>query len=114
VENEKILTYILEHYGVSGLFMAYIFWEKFLHPQWKKSKGTYVSYSAIKEQMNSLENKLNGHLVKENVEDIMFAKLETDHENLKDKIQTETGHIFGQLASIHERLDQIFEILAKK
>ena len=78
-------------------------WLPVFYKKWVS--GSYISYKVLKQGMEKIEIKLNGHLEKEAQEDVMFATLKGDHANLKELVSTENGHIFGQLKSIHEKMD---------
>ena len=86
-----------------------------LRVAWKKYiSGDFVSYKTLKENQDKMDAKLNGHLELEAKEDIMFSELRSDHANLKNMVATENGHIFSQLATIHQKLDDLMKIMIQQ
>lgn len=64
--------------------------------------------------LNEWMLKMEEHLKKEALEDIRMAKLEAEQVSLAKSMETENGHIFKQLGSLHEKMDSLITILIQQ
>lgn len=107
-----------KHYGLSTAIAVWLFWKHYLEPKEKKKKGTYVSWQTITERQDShstkigvLQTQLDRHLEKEAEEDIRMERMAGEIKSIEDKRITESGHVFSQLKSLHEKVDSLTRIL---
>ena len=87
----------------------------------KKESGEYISWKDLQttlemqgRHISKIESLLDEHLEKEKQEDIMIGKLQTNHENLKEKVESENTHVFSQLKSLHDKFDALTRILLEQ
>lgn len=92
--------YLLIKYG-------HMFWQKYI-------RENYISTAAVVKKVEDVEARLNRHLEKEAITDVRFGKMETEQTNLKERMETETNHIFSQLKSLHEKFDKLTQIMLEK
>jgi len=141
VDYFKPFIDVYERFGWVGLIVALIYVDSFLLPKiiraWKGDK--YISWKDLHDRQNIYERKiemiershveiakmvgiLDGNysrqVEKDALRDIQNAELRTDHVSLKLLLQTEREHIFSQLKSLHDKVDQnyksIMEVLLRK
>lgn len=121
MDGAEFLFKVFEKYGWVGVMAAFIAIDKFVIPWWRKNHSKkWVSWTELQSQIKGnadtiaeVKNKLGKHLEEEAEEDIMVAKLQTDHDNLKEKVETENNHVFSQLKSLHEKIDAKFDTLTR-
>lgn len=82
---EKLILEALS-YGWLGVLTLFLVWDKVAKPFIKKRNGTFVSWELLAETIEKMEIKLNGHLEKEQIEDIKMERLFTEHDHFKESL----------------------------
>lgn len=126
----KIIVSTLRDGGALGVLAIYVLYDKWWMPNHKKKKGTWVDmgevskryevaesvvnkmlteYSHMATEIKDIKSELSGRLVKESEGNIKMAKLEVDHQNLKEmviELKESRQQIFSMISDIKNMLIQ--------
>ena len=81
-----LLNNVVSKYGIQGLIILFLLWDKVLKPMHKKSKGEWINYSTLDKDITKVNVKL--------------------HE-LEKWIDKELNHNFNQHNEIFSKLDKL-------
>ena len=95
MDEIKIAWEIFQKFGWSGILTVFIFWDKFLRPQWRKRvSGEYVHWKDLKnkldednEKLKRLEKLINSELEKQIEKDLKIQAIEISHHVVQKNVE---------------------------
>ena len=121
--DEQISLYIIKHWGIQGVLIVYLIWDKYQDKieeknlKAKQCSGEWVSWQDVREsqqkiqgvenKMVALTEKLEDHLKEVALKDIRMAKMESEQDHLKEntvEIKENQKAMFSMIAEIKSYL----------
>lgn len=96
MDEIKIVLEFAKTYGLSGLIVMVLLWDKYIKPYRKKNSGEWVSYKDVHqlaEQVKKMENRLETRLQKQSEEDIKINSMEKDIQFQGEEIREAKGDV---------------------
>ena len=95
MDEIKIAWEIFQKFGWSGILTVFIFWDKFLRPQWRKRvSGEYVHWKDLKnkldednEKLKRLEKLINSELERQIEKDLKIQAIEISHHVVQKNVE---------------------------
>lgn len=111
MEELKVWLELAKIYGLPGIFLAVLIWDKFFRKTGKDLPGRV---EVVEEGLKSILRIVEDHLEKEALEDLRIERMHMNIHNLEAQVDRENKHIFSQLESLHEKSDKIMSILVQQ
>ena len=119
MDEHGLLDGVFKHYGLNGIIILFLMWEKWNDKKeekeikQKQSSGEWVTWQDVKTSQDKIKElsdivKMNSlivdeHLKKEALEDIKIAKMENEQDHFKEnivEIKDNQKAIFTMIADI--------------